>query len=61
MPLRGGFEIPSYHLAVYTDHEIFKRFFRPSTRKRKRHRSGLSLQMLQQLKPGDFVVHIDSM
>ena len=58
-PLRGGFEIPSYHLAVYTDHEIFKRFFRPSTRKRKRHRSGLSLQMLQQLKPGDFVVHID--
>ncbi len=56
--LHEGFELPSSRLAVYTDHQIFNRYHRPSTRKRKR-RGGISLRELQDLRAGDFVVHID--
>ncbi len=53
-----GFELPSAELAVYTDHEIFGRYHRPATRKRKRH-GGIRLHELRSLEPGDFVVHTD--
>ncbi len=59
VPLQAGFEWPELSLAVYTDHQIFNRYFRPSTRKRTRSRGGLTLRELKQLKPGDYVVHID--
>ncbi|MXZ18046.1 MAG: transcription-repair coupling factor [Rhodothermaceae bacterium] len=54
--LHRGFSLPDIGLAVYTDHEIFGRYFRPRTRKASRT-GGLRLQELQNLKPGDFVVH----
>jgi len=54
--LSRGFTIPCIGLAVYTDHEIFGRYFRPRTRKPSRT-GGIRLQELQNLKPGDFVVH----
>ncbi|MXW15133.1 MAG: transcription-repair coupling factor [Rhodothermaceae bacterium] len=54
--LHSGFTLPDIGLAVYTDHEIFGRYFRPRTRKASRT-GGLRLQELQNLKPGDFVVH----
>ena len=57
--LHEGFEIPEIGLAVYTDHQIFNRFHRPSTRKQRRKHGGLSLRELRNLTPGDFVVHID--
>jgi transcription-repair coupling factor (superfamily II helicase) len=57
--LHRGFEIPELSMALYTDHEIFDRYHRPSARKQKQRFGGLSLRELQHLTPGDFVVHID--
>ena len=57
--LHEGFEVPELGLAVYTDHQIFNRYHRPTTRKRRRRTGGLSLRELQNLRPGDFVVHVD--
>lgn len=57
--LHAGFELPEAELAVYTDHEIFNRYHRPTARKRKKQYGGLNLRELKNLKPGDFVVHID--
>ena len=56
--LHEGFELPAARLAVYTDHQIFGRYHRPVTRKRKRH-GGIRLHELRRLQPGDFVVHTD--
>ena len=56
--LSKGFELPSLGLAVYTDHEIFGRYYRPRTGKRRRT-GGVRLEELQSLKPGDFVVHTE--
>ncbi|MFQ5570852.1 MAG: transcription-repair coupling factor [Rhodothermales bacterium] len=57
--LHEGFEVPNLGLAVYTDHQIFNRYHRPTARKRHRKQGGLSLRDLQTLSPGDFIVHID--
>lgn len=57
--IHRGFEIPEVNLALYTDHEIFERYHRPTARKQKKRYGGLSLRELQHLTPGDFVVHID--
>ena len=57
--LHEGFVLPDVKLAVYTDHQIFNRFHRPTTRKQRKKHGGLSLRELRNLKPGDFVVHID--
>ena len=57
--LHEGFEMPSLGLAVYTDHQIFNRYHRPSVRGQKKRYGGLGLQALKNLSPGDFVVHVD--
>ena len=57
--LHEGFELPRQRLAVYTDHQIFDRYHRPTARKRKRATGGLTLREVRALKPGDFVVHVD--
>ena len=57
--LHQGFEVPDLGLAVYTDHQIFNRYHRPATRGKKRRYGGLSLREIQNLAPGDFVVHVD--
>ncbi len=57
--LHEGFELPASGIALYTDHQVFDRYHRPSTRRRARKRGGLSLRELRNLNPGDFVVHID--
>jgi len=46
-------------IAVYTDHQVFNRYHRPSTKKRKKYKGGLSVRDVQNLNPGDFVVHVD--
>jgi transcription-repair coupling factor (superfamily II helicase) len=46
-------------LAVYTDHQIFNRYHRPSTKNRQKYKGGLSLRDIKNLTPGDFVVHVD--
>lgn len=57
--LHQGFELPDLDLAVYTDHQIFNRYHRPTARKQRKRLGGMSLRELQSLSPGDFVVHID--
>ncbi|MFN3596134.1 MAG: transcription-repair coupling factor [Rubricoccaceae bacterium] len=57
--LHEGFEVPEARLAVYTDHQLFNRYHRPTARKRKKAHGGLSLRDVQSLKPGDFIVHVD--
>jgi len=57
--LHEGFEWPDARLAVYTDHQIFNRYHRPSTKKRTKYSGGLSLRDIKNLTPGDFVVHVD--
>ncbi|MCY4158477.1 MAG: transcription-repair coupling factor, partial [Bacteroidetes bacterium] len=54
--LSRGFTLPDMGLAIYTDHEIFGRYFRPRAKKTSRT-GGIRLQELHNLKPGDFVVH----
>lgn len=56
--LHEGFVLPELGLAVYTDHQIFNRFHRPSSRRRRRH-GGIRIQELRNLQPGDFIVHVD--
>ena len=62
--LHEGFEwngdaMPKGGLAVYTDHQIFNRYHRPSTKKRKKYQGGLTVRDVKNLNPGDFVVHVD--
>ena len=57
--LHEGFVISEIGLAVYTDHQIFNRFHRPSTKRKRKKHGGLSIRELRNLSPGDFVVHID--
>lgn len=57
--LHEGFIVPEAQIAVYTDHQVFNRYHRPTARKRKKVVGGLSLRDVQNLTPGDFVVHID--
>lgn len=57
--LHEGFVLPDEGLAVYTDHQIFGRYHRPSTRKRYKQQGGLTLREVQNLSPGDYVVHVD--
>src|ERR1041385_8257672 len=56
--VHSGFIIPSAKLAVFTEHEIFGRLKRRGPAKRRRFKS-FSQKELQQLKPGDYVVHVD--
>lgn len=57
--LHEGFILPAIGLALFTDHQIFNRFHRPTARKQKKKFGGLSLREIRNLSPGDFVVHID--
>ena len=57
--LHQGFVLPEAGLALYTDHQIFNRYHRPSTRRQRKKKGGISLRELRNLSPGDFVVHID--
>lgn len=56
--IHKGFILPEAGIAVYTDHQIFNRYHRPKTTKRK-YRGGISFKELKDLKIGDFVVHVD--
>ncbi|EPJ47217.1 MAG: hypothetical protein OFPI_32090 [Osedax symbiont Rs2] len=56
--LHEGFIYPSSNLCVYTDHQIFNRYYRPKVKRRK-HKGGISFKELKDLNVGDFVVHVD--
>lgn len=57
--LSAGFFDLDTKVAVMTDHQIFERFHRFNLRKGFSKDKAISLKMLRELKPGDFVSHID--
>ena len=58
VPLAQGFRVPELGLTVFTDAEVFG-FRKPRHPERQRRRRAVGT-LLQDLKPGDFVVHEDS-
>ncbi len=56
--LHAGFIFPVARVAIFTEHEVFGRLKRRGMR-RKRAFRGFSSKEVQQLKRGDFVVHVD--
>jgi transcription-repair coupling factor (superfamily II helicase) len=56
--VHAGFIYPAARLALFTEHEIFGRLKRRGLA-RKRKFKGFSMKEAQQLRRGDFVVHID--
>ncbi len=54
----NGFVWDREKIAVLTEHEIFGRARRRGIEKRRRYK-GFSQKELQQLRPGDYVVHVD--
>ena len=50
-----GFVLPAEKIAVYTEHEVFGRYFR--TAKRKRKFGGITFKELSSVNYGDFMVH----
>lgn len=50
-----GFLMPSVKTAVYTEHQVFSRFYRPAKRKRKFQ--GITFRELNTINYGDFMVH----
>lgn len=54
-----GFIDPVLNVACYTDHQIFERFHRYKLKKGFTKEQALNLKMLRELKPGDYVTHID--
>jgi len=57
--IHAGFIDKDLNAAIYTDHQIFDRFHRYKLKKGFTKDQALSLRMLKELKPGDFVTHID--
>jgi len=57
--IHKGFIDHQLKIACYTDHQIFERFHRYRLRKGFTKEQAVSLRMLRELQPGDFVVHID--
>ncbi len=57
--LREGFIDPQQHAAFYTDHQIFDRFYKYQLKKGYQRSQAITLKDLRELKPGDFVTHID--
>ena len=54
-----GFVDHDNHLLIYTDHEIFGRYHKYNVTDPRTSREALTLKQLFELKPGDFVTHID--
>ncbi|MGB9697125.1 MAG: transcription-repair coupling factor [Ignavibacteria bacterium] len=56
--IQNGFILHNNKLLVYTEHEIFRRYFRQPKRQRKKF-TGISIEDLKTLSVGDYVVHRD--
>jgi len=57
--IHEGFIDKDRHLACYTDHQIFERYHRFILKDSFTNKSALTIKELYDLKPGDFVTHID--
>jgi len=57
--LSQGFVDKDSHLALYTEHEIFGRHYQYRSKQRFSKNQALTLKDVGNLKPGDFIVHVD--
>jgi transcription-repair coupling factor (superfamily II helicase) len=57
--LKEGFVDPELRAAVYTDHQIFARYHQYKVRQGFAKDDSLSIRLIRELQPGDFVTHID--
>ena len=57
--LREGFKDDETKLACYTDHQIFDRYYKYKRRKGYERSQAITLKELSELKPGDYITHID--
>lgn len=57
--LREGFRDDTVQLACYTDHQIFDRYYKYKRKKAYERSQAITLKELRDLKPGDYITHID--
>lgn len=57
--LHSGFIDPERRVACFTDHQIFERYHRYKVKASYTRSKALTLKELRELKPGDFVTHIN--
>lgn len=57
--LSEGFTDEAARVACYTDHQIFERYHKYTIRRGYSRSEAMTLKALRELKPGDFVTHID--
>ncbi len=57
--IHSGFIDIDLNVACYTDHQIFDRFHKYKLKRGFTKEASLNLKMLRELRPGDFVTHID--
>ncbi len=58
--LREGFIDDEVKIALYTDHQIFERFYRYKDRAKFSKSKAMTLRELRDLQPGDYVTHVDN-
>ena len=59
--LHGGYLDHDNRMCIFTDHQVFDRFHKYNLRsdKARAGKMALTLKEIQQMEPGDFVVHVD--
>jgi len=57
--LREGYVDEQLGLAIYTDHQLFERYYRAQETKKFSKKKALTLRELKTLQPGDYVTHQD--
>ncbi|CAA9211680.1 MAG: Transcription-repair coupling factor [uncultured Adhaeribacter sp.] len=58
--LREGYIDDQAKVAVYTDHQLFERYYKYKNKERFSKSKALTLKELRSLQPGDYVVHVDN-
>ncbi len=59
LSLREGFVDHGQKIAFYTDHQIFDRYYKYKLKKGYVRSQAITLKDLRELKPGDYITHID--
>ncbi|WP_207536342.1 transcription-repair coupling factor [Desertivirga arenae] len=59
LSLREGFLDYEQKIACYTDHQIFDRYYKYKLKKGYSRSQSITLKELRELKPGDYITHID--
>lgn len=57
--LYHGFIDNDLKIAIYTDHQIFDRYYKYQIKQSYSQNQALTIRLLRELKPGDYVTHID--